>query len=60
MASMYTLLANLRGGRCSNVMKTSSTILLKLSISVTCNYGAKTAEVKNAGLGAAEHALGTA
>ncbi|CAN6993134.1 unnamed protein product [Brassica oleracea var. botrytis] len=57
MASMYTLLANLRGGRCSNVMKT--TIITEI-VDLGHIYGAKTAEMTNAGLGAAEHALGTA
>ncbi|CAN6901433.1 unnamed protein product [Brassica oleracea] len=59
MVSMYALLANLRGGRCSNVMKTSSTIITEI-VDLGHIYGAKTAEVTNAGLGAAEHALGTA
>ncbi|KAL0823099.1 hypothetical protein Bca101_046776 [Brassica carinata] len=59
MVSMYALLANLRGGRCSNVMKTSSTIITEI-VDLCHIYGAKIAEVTNAGLGAAEHALGTA
>ncbi|KAL0802987.1 hypothetical protein Bca101_058163 [Brassica carinata] len=52
MAYMYTPLADLRAERCSNFMKTCSTIITEI-VDLDHIYGAKTVEVTNAGLGAA-------